>query len=153
VSAQPYREPVRVEFADTDAGGRIHHTAALRWAERAEHQLLRSLGTPGLGGSDLTESELTQFPRRRLEVDFLAPLTFGDEVVVEIEASAVGRTSVTYRWRVLRDGVSCVEGTTTCVHVDDAGLPCPVPPELRAALAAGLALEPREQGGSDGPLA
>jgi acyl-CoA thioester hydrolase len=124
-----HSEPVRVEFADTDAGGRIHHTAALRWAERAEHQLLRSLGR-----TELTQSELTRFPRRRLEVDFLAPLRFGDEVVVEIAASAVGRTSVTYRWRVLRDGVTCVEGTTTCVHVDDAGLPCPVPAELRAAL-------------------
>lgn len=134
-----HSEPVRVEFADTDAGGRIHHTAALRWAERAEHQLLRSLGRSGHTQSGhtqsgLTQSELTRFPRRRLEVDFLAPLTFGDEVVVEIAASAVGRTSVTYRWRVLRDGVSCVEGTTTCVHVDDAGLPCPVPAELRAAL-------------------
>lgn len=119
-----HREPVRVEFVDTDAGGRIHHTAALRWAERAEHQLLRSLG----------RSELARFPRRRLEVDFLAPLRFGDELVVEIAASAVGRTSVTYAWRVLKDGVTCVEGTTTCVHVDDAGLPCPVPRDLRAAL-------------------
>lgn len=124
-----HSEPVRVEFADTDAGGRIHHTAALRWAERAEHQLLRSLGL-----SQLTRSELIRFPRRRLEVDFLGPLRFGDEVVVEIEASAVGRTSVTYRWRVLRVGVSCVEGTTTCVHVDDAGRPCAVPEEVRAAL-------------------
>lgn len=120
-----HREPVRVEFADTDAGGRIHHTAALRWAERAEHQLLRSLGW----------AELTRFPRRRLEVDFLGPLRFGDEVVVEIAVSGVGRTSVTYGWQVLRDGVSCVEGTTTCVHVDDAGRPCPVPAELRAALS------------------
>jgi acyl-CoA thioester hydrolase len=120
-----HSEPVRVEFADTDAGGRIHHTAALRWAERAEHQLLRSLG----------RSEVAQFPRRRLEVDFFAPLRFGDEVVVEIAATAIGRTSVTYGWRVLKDGVTCIEGTTTCVHVDDDGLPCPVPAELRAALS------------------
>ncbi|MFC4626895.1 acyl-CoA thioesterase [Promicromonospora alba] len=120
-----HREPVRVEFADTDAGGRIHHTAALRWAERAEHQLLRSLGW----------AELTRFPRRRLEVDFLGPLRFGDEVVVEIAATAVGRTSITYGWQVLRDGVSCVEGTTTCVHVDDDGRPCLVPAELRVALS------------------
>ena len=67
-------------------------------------------------------------------MDFLAPLRFGDEVIVEIAASAVGRTSVTYRWQVLRDGVRCVEGTTTCVHVDDAGRPSPVPAGLRAAL-------------------
>jgi acyl-CoA thioester hydrolase len=125
VSTPPFREPVRVEFVDTDAGGRIHHTAALRWAERAEHQLLRSLG----------RSELTGFPRRRLEVDFLAPLRFGDEVVVEIAATAIGRTSITYGWRVLRDGVSCVEGSTTCIQVDDDGRPSPVPADLRAALS------------------
>ncbi|MGI5191346.1 acyl-CoA thioesterase [Promicromonospora sp. CA-289599] len=129
-----HSEQVRVEFADTDAGGLIHHTAALRWAERAEHQLLRSLGRSERNGSELIGPELTRFPRRRLEVDFLGPLRFGDEVVVEIAATAVGRTSVTYRWQVLRDGVSCVEGTTTCVHVDDAGLPSPVPAALRAAL-------------------
>lgn len=119
-----HRELLRVEFADTDAGGRIHHTAALRWAERAEHQLLRSLGW----------AELTRFPRRRLEVDFLVALRFGDEVVVEIAASAIGRTSIIYGWQVLRDGVRCVEGSTTCIHVDDDGRPCPVPAELRAAL-------------------
>ncbi len=99
----------------------------MRWAERAEHQLLRSLGW----------AELTGFPRRRVEVDFLAPLRFGDEVVVEIAASAVGRTSITYGWRVLRDGVSCIEGSTTCVHVGDDGAPCGVPAELRAALDGG----------------
>jgi YbgC/YbaW family acyl-CoA thioester hydrolase len=124
MSAPSYREPVRVEFADTDASGRIHHTAALRWAERAEHQLLRSLGC----------AELPLFPRRRLEVEFLAPLGFGDELVVEIRASAVGRTSITYTWQVLQDGASRVEGTTICVHVDDGGRPAAVPADLRAAL-------------------
>lgn len=119
-------EPVRVEFVDTDAGGRIHHTAALRWAERAEHQLLRAVGWP----------DLTSFPRRRVAAEYRAPLRFGDEVVVEIRPSAVGRTSITYEWRVLRGGDVCVEGSTTCVHVDGEGLASPVPDELRAALAA-----------------
>lgn len=117
-------ERVRVEFVDTDAGGRIHHTAALRWAERAEHGLLRAVGWP----------ELMCFPRRRVEVEFLRPLRFGDEADVEIAATAVGRTSITYGWRVLREGVVCVTGSTTCVRVDDADRPCPVPDVLRAAL-------------------
>lgn len=119
-------EHVRVEFVDTDAGGRIHHTAALRWAERAEHQLLRAAGW----------SELTRFPRRHVAVEFRAPLRFGDEARVEIRAEAVGRTSLTYAWRVLRADVVCVDGTTTCVHVDDDDRPAPVPTALREALGA-----------------
>lgn len=123
-----HREQVRVEFVDTDAGGRIHHTAALRWAERAEHQLLRAAGW----------TELTCFPRRKVAVDFLAPLRFGDEVGVEIGATAVGRTSITYGWRVLRGTEVCVEGTTTCVHVGADDRPAAVPDALRAGLGGGL---------------
>ncbi|NCT92622.1 acyl-CoA thioesterase [Cellulomonas sp. APG4] len=120
-------ERVRVEFVDTDAGGRIHHTAALRWAERAEHGLLRAVGW----------ADLTSFPRRRVEVEFLAPLRFGDVVEVEISATAVGRTSVTWAWRVLRDGHVCVVGSTTCVHVGDDDRPRPVPAGLRSSLSPG----------------
>jgi acyl-CoA thioester hydrolase len=135
VPAVTVDEPVRVEFVDTDAGGRIHHTAALRWAERAEHQLLRAVGWAGL----------TSFPRRRVEASFHAPLRFGDEVVVRIGAAAVGRTSITYAWSVLRDGEVCIEGGTTCVHVDDTDRPCPVPDALRAALLGQPAGRPAAQ--------
>ncbi len=119
-----HSEPVRVEFVDTDAGGRIHHTAALRWAERAEHQLLRAIGWP----------ELTCFPRRHVVAEFLAPLRFGDEVRVEIRPTAVGQTSITYGWTVLRGVELCARGSTTCVHVDADDRPVPVPDALRAAL-------------------
>ena len=105
-----HSESVRVEFVDTDAGGRIHHTAALRWAERAEHQLLRAIGWP----------ELTCFPRRHVVAEFLAPLRFGDEVRVEIQPTAVGQTSITYGWTVLRGVELCAAFPVTemrsCAH-------------------------------------
>jgi acyl-CoA thioester hydrolase len=34
-------ERARVAWVDTDAGGRIHFTAAFRWAEAAETELMR----------------------------------------------------------------------------------------------------------------
>ena len=37
-------ESSRVAWVDTDAGGRIHFTAAFRWAEQAETALMRRLG-------------------------------------------------------------------------------------------------------------
>jgi acyl-CoA thioester hydrolase len=119
-----HREHVRVEFVDTDAGGRIHHTAALRWAERAEHSLLRAAGW----------AELTSFPRRRIAVEFFAPLRFGDEAEVEISATAVGRTSITYGWRVLRGEQECIAGETTCVYVGEDGRPRTVSDAMREAL-------------------
>jgi len=37
----------RVAWIDTDAGGRIHFTAAFRYAEAAETELMRSVGLLG----------------------------------------------------------------------------------------------------------
>jgi acyl-CoA thioester hydrolase len=120
------RVPLRVQWVDTDAGGRIHHTAAFRWAELAEHELLRAAGA----------SVLTVFPRRHVEATFHRALAFDDEFVLEIEVARVGSSSIGYAWRALRDDELCFEGTTAAVHVGADGTPEPLPAELRAALTA-----------------
>jgi len=50
---------VSVAWVDTDAGGRIHFTAAFRWAELAETALMRRLGLIGATWGD--------YPRRKVE--------------------------------------------------------------------------------------
>ncbi|HTS99108.1 MAG TPA: thioesterase family protein [Streptosporangiaceae bacterium] len=124
-----HRERMRVAWADTDASGWIHCTAAFRWAEVAEHALLRRLGLapPGTVGG---------FPRRHVEATYHRPLRFGDEFDLVLTAERIGRTSVTYAWRAVRDGQACVEGRTVVVHVDRDATPVPLPRALRD-LAAG----------------
>jgi YbgC/YbaW family acyl-CoA thioester hydrolase len=122
---------LRVAWVDTDASGRIHHTAALRWAELVEHEHLRALGV----------ADLTSFPRRAIRVEFSAPLRFDDEFDLTLEVEHVGRTSVRYVWRAARvepDGglVPAFEGHTTVVLVDSDERPRALPPELRAALTS-----------------
>lgn len=112
-----------VSYSDTDASGSFHYTAPLRWAEDAEHALLRAAGTePG------------SFPRRVVNSSYLRPLRAGDTYSVDLDVERIGSTSITYRWRVLSGGAVCVEGSHTVVHVDGAGRPTPVPQSLRAAL-------------------
>ena len=120
---------MRVAWVDTDAGGRIHFTAALRYAEAAESALRRRLG--------LLE-DWADYPRRRIEADYRAVLRFEDELEVRIRPDRIGRTSISWAWEILRDGVVCVDGRHTVVHVDDAGRPAPVPPIVSERLG-GLA--------------
>ena len=122
---------LRVAWVDTDASGRIHHTAALRWAELAEHEHLRALGV----------GDMTSFPRRAIRVEFSAPLRFDDLVDMTLDVEHVGRTSVGYVWRATRldpDGsaVPAFEGHTTVVLVDEDEHPRPLPPAVREALTA-----------------
>jgi acyl-CoA thioesterase FadM len=116
----------RVAWVDTDAGGRIHFTAAFRWAEAAETSLIRSLGLLGDWGD---------YPRRAVEAEYLAVLRFEDEFELELVPERVGTSSVTYAWEVRRDAEVCVRGRHTVVHVDAEGRPSPLPPDVRRALA------------------
>ncbi len=117
----------RVAWIDTDAGGRIHFTAAFRWAETAETALLRSLG--------LLE-EWADYPRRAVEAEYLAVLRFEDEFEVELAPQKVGTSSITYGWEIRRsDGEVCIRGRHTAVHVDSDGRPAPLSPEARRMLA------------------
>jgi acyl-CoA thioesterase FadM len=122
-----HTERFRVAWVDTDAGGRIHFTAAFRWAEAAETSLRRKLGILEAWGS---------YPRRHVEADFHHVLVFEDEVEVTVEAEAVGTTSITWRWRVDHDGETCIEGKTVVVHVGADGRGAALPASVRAALGA-----------------
>jgi acyl-CoA thioesterase FadM len=120
-----HHERFRVAWVDTDAGGRIHFTAAFRWAEAAETALRRRLGILDGWGD---------YPRRRVEADFRQVLVFEDEIDVYIRPERVGRTSVTWSWRIERDGVVCVDGRMVVVHVDASGAASELPDAVRRAL-------------------
>jgi len=121
-----HRERFRVHGVDTDAGGRIHFTAAFRWAEAAELGLYRALG--------LIEY-VPHLPRRHVEADYHRVLVFEDEIDLTLTVASVGTTSVTYAWLIEHDGELAIEGRHTVVKVDDAGRAQPLDDAFRAALA------------------
>ena len=120
-----HRERLRVLWVDTDAGGRIHFTAAFRWAEAAELGLYRKLG--------LTEY-VPHLPRRHVEAEFHRVLVFDDEIDVTLSVARVGTTSIGYEWQITRDGELAIEGHHTVVHVDEEGRAQPLDDAFRAAL-------------------
>jgi len=114
-----------VRWVDTDAGGRIHFTAAFRWAETAELELYRELGVL---------DRVPHLPRRHVEADFHRVLVFDDEIEIALSVTRVGTTSVTYAWRIERAGELAVEGSHTVVNVDGDGRAQPLDDAFRAAL-------------------
>ena len=125
MAAPIHVEHSRVAWVDTDAGGRIHFTAAFRWAEAAETGLMREL---------LLLGEWGEYPRRKVEAEYLKVLRFEDELEIRLRVDKVGRTSVTYAWTITKDGEPHVKGRHTVVHVDAEGHPAPLDDRVRAAL-------------------
>ena len=120
-------EKARVAWVDTDAGGRIHFTAAFRWAEMTETALMRRLGLLNGWGD---------YPRRHVEAEYRRVLRFEDEVEIRLRVEHVGTTSIGYTWEIAKDGTPYVEGRHTVVHVGPDGRREPLPDRVRAALSA-----------------
>jgi acyl-CoA thioester hydrolase len=121
-----HREHLRVRWVDTDAGGRIHFTAAFRWAEAAELELYRKVGLL---------DRVPHLPRRHVEADFHRVLVFDDEIEVTLSVASVGTTSLSFEWQITRDGELAIDGRHTVVNVDEDGRPQRLDDAFRAALA------------------
>ena len=122
-----HRERFRVQWVDTDAGGRIHFTAAFRWAEATETMLYKLAGVPN--------EDLHRLPRRQVHAEYRRVLVFDDEVELHLRVERIGTSSITFAWQALLEGETAVEGGHTVVHVDDDGRPAPGPEAWRSELS------------------
>jgi acyl-CoA thioester hydrolase len=123
-----HRERLRVRWVDTDASGRIHFTAAFRYFEVAEFELLRSLG---LAHGTMAE---VGFPRVSVAATYKKPLTVDQVIEVRIRPDRIGERSVTYACEIYHEGELAIEGHVTAVAVGPDGKSCPLPDALRRAL-------------------
>jgi acyl-CoA thioester hydrolase len=97
----------RIEWADTDASGNYHNTAAFRFIEVAETALLERLG--------ILQDVYGRLPRAHVEADFHLPLVFRDVVDVALRVAAIGRTSITYTFEMARATDVAVSGRAVAV--------------------------------------
>lgn len=86
----------RVEFADTDMAGIMHHSNFFRFMETAEHDFYRSLGFSVVMPD--TDPRLG-WPRVHAECDFSRPLRFEDEVEIHLIVREKKSKSITYEFR------------------------------------------------------
>jgi acyl-CoA thioester hydrolase len=128
----------RIQWFDTDSSTKYHNTAPLRLMEEAEAALLDRLG--------IVREVYGWLPRRHVEVDYHRPLRFWDEVEVHLEVLGVGGTSVTYGFRISRDGRDHAEGRVVAVLIDTEGRPLQWPDEWRRLLAEAGPLTARSEG-------
>lgn len=121
-----------LEWIDTDAAGIWHFSAALRMIEYAETELHRRLG--------IADRTVGRSPRVRIELDYLAPVRFAEEVVTTLTVTRIGRSSLTYEAVLEGPNGTVARGSLTTVLIGDAdGHAVTIPGAVRAALAGEVA--------------
>ncbi len=132
-----HTEKLRVNWVDTDASGRIHYTAALRYFEIAEHGLMRALS--GTRGSPGAEERTFSMPRVHVEADYKLALRYADEFTCSARVEKLGTTSATYAYEIRTlAGELAISGRIVAVTTDTTGNKTPLPKELRDLLERAL---------------
>jgi acyl-CoA thioester hydrolase len=114
MAGPPFLHEIRVRFVDTDASGRIHFSAMLRFFEAAEQEFLRA---GGHGYAEMLASEYL-YPRVHVECDYSGALTVDDLLRVAVSVERVGRASYTLAFQasVADRAVASGKIVAACMH-------------------------------------
>lgn len=125
---------MRVHFADTDAGGVMHHASYIRFLEAARTEWLAALG---FAQRDLVDRGRVLFAISRIEIDYRHPARLDDHVDIRTSVESLGRASVNVLQSMWCEGRELVEARVRVVSVSvDRFRPTPLPASLVAALRA-----------------
>ena len=124
--------PVRVYWEDTDAGGVVYYATYLKFMERARSEWLRALG---FEQDALRDEAGVLFVVRRVEVDYLAPARFNEQIEVSVSLHEIGRASLSVKQTLSRGPTRLVSALVTLACVDAVRFkPVKIPAPILQAL-------------------
>lgn len=134
-----------VRFADIDHAGIVYFARFFDYFHVTLEEFLQArIGSRAY--VDLLDRERVGFPSVRTECRFVSPLRFGDIMEVELAIERMGRSSITFAFRVYRQGegtdgeadapILCAEGTYVAAIIDlDSFRSMEIPDSLREIFA------------------
>lgn len=133
----PFSTRINVRFGDCDPAGLVYYPVLLHYCHAAMEEFFAA--RCDVSYARLMSERRLGFPVVNVRAEFFAPLVYGDAAEVEVWASAVGRTSVTFEYRLRRasDRELCASATHVQVAMKlDERRAVSVPEDLRRAFEA-----------------
>ena len=131
-----YSFPVRVDFANTDAGGVAYHAEYLKFLERARTEWLRHLG---YDHQALARNHRIVFVVTQAVADFLKPARLDDNLAVSVQLEAVGKVRCGLVQEIRREAALLVRAKVTVACVTGEHFkPAEIPEALRRKMQASL---------------
>ena len=130
----PFTALIPVRFGDCDPAGLVYYPALFHYCHAAMEEFFAA--RCGVEYARLVSAERLGFPTVNARAEFFEPLVYGDVAEVEVWASRVGRSSVTFEYRLRRasDRALCASATHVQVAMSlDERRAVPVPEALRLA--------------------
>jgi 4-hydroxybenzoyl-CoA thioesterase len=106
---------IKVRFGDTDPAGLVYYPNLFHYFHVAMEEFFAA--RCGISYDRLMAEERIGFPTVKAEAEFVLPLVYGDEAVVEVTVSGVGRSSATFEYEIKRGGDGALCARARLVHV------------------------------------
>jgi acyl-CoA thioester hydrolase len=111
---EPFRYPIRVRYANTDALGVAYNAAYLAWFEIGRTEWLRARGMPYIE----VEARGVTLPVTEATVRFRSAARYDDLLEIETGLEEVRSRGITFSYRILRGDCCVAEGRTVHVPVE-----------------------------------
>ena len=125
----------KIRFDDVDGAGIVYYPQYFHLCHKAFEDFFDDAAS--VSYPQLINGMRRGFPTVAIHSEFSAPLTYGDFVLVKLSVEKIGRSSVTFNYRVYRkkDSTLCFEAQITKVFIDlDTKTALPIPEEIRSLM-------------------
>jgi 4-hydroxybenzoyl-CoA thioesterase len=131
-----FRTSILVRFGDLDPAGIAYYPNLVNFLHESFEDFCA--GYVGRPYPELYREGIG-FPSVKLEMEFLAPVRYGDHVEVDVTVEHLGRSSVRIRYEASVEGRAVFSARNTSVAVDMSTFrPMALPPWLRQRFEAAL---------------
>ncbi len=131
-----HRVSYRVIYGDTDQMGVSYYANYLKWFEMGRNDFMRKIGTPYTS----VEKSGLMFPVTEVSCRYHHPARYDDEVVIETSLTDLAPVSLTFSYRLLREGDDQLLATGWTKHacVDREGQITKMLPDMQEKMKATL---------------
>ncbi len=131
-----HRVSYRVIYGDTDQMGVSYYANYLKWVEMGRNDFMRKIGTPYTS----VEKSGLMFPVIEVSCRYHHPARYDDEVVIETSLTDLAPVSLTFSYRLLREGDDQLLATGWTKHacVDREGQITKMLPDMQEKMKATL---------------
>jgi 4-hydroxybenzoyl-CoA thioesterase len=111
---------IKVRFADADPAGLVYYPVIFHYFHIGLEEFFAERCR--VSYDSLIRDERLGFPTVKTEAEFVTPLRYGDEAIVEVYVSKIGRTSAVFEYNARRaiDATLCARATQVhvCMNMD-----------------------------------
>ena len=124
--------PLRVYYEDTDLAGIVYHANYLKFIERARSEMVRAAG---VSQTVMKDEGGIVFAVRRMEVAFLAPAKFEDDLQVRTRLGRLTGARFDMEQDVWRGDTLLFSASVQVVCLDAKGRATRIPADIRQKLS------------------